>query len=256
MSETYKKKGSVERYDIARALPDTTSAQWMEVLLNLVPAESVKRILDLGGGTGRFVAALQKTYKCPVVVIDPSEEMLKQGRNRRLDNISWLLGSAEDSPLNTGLIDLVWMSQVFHHLEDPPLAFKEIYRVLCSTGYLAIRNGTQESDAEIEWIKCFPEAKELNKGIIPRRINISNQVCLQGFDIVKIQAVNQLFASSYNEYYDKISQRGLSSLISISDDAFNAGLQRLLEWVTSKLQNQPVYELVDLFIFRKRGSLY
>lgn len=124
----------------------------------------------------------------------------------------WVTGSAEDFPLDTGSIDLVRMSQVFHHPEDPPLAFREIYRVLCSTGYLAIRNGTQESDAEIVWIKCFPEAKELHKGIIPRRIDISNQVCLQGFDIVKIQAVNQLFASSYNEYYDRTSQRGLSSL--------------------------------------------
>lgn len=180
MSETYEKRDTAERYDSARALPDETSALWMNKLQNLIPTKSVARVLDLGGGTGRFAGLLQKMYECPVITIDPSEAMLKQGRNRGLDNIFWIRGSAEHIPLNTGSLDLVWMSQVFHHLEYPPLAFQETYRVLSPTGYLAIRNGTRENNAEIEWCACFPEAKQIEEGRIPSQTDITNFVCSRG----------------------------------------------------------------------------
>ena len=42
---------------------------------------------------------------------------------------------------------------------------------------------------------------------------------------------------------------GLSSLISISDDAFAAGLQRLRVWVKAQPVHVPVYEPVDVFVF-------
>jgi ubiquinone/menaquinone biosynthesis C-methylase UbiE len=254
MSETYKKKDTAKRYDFARALPDETSALWMDKLRQIVPRQAITQVLDLGGGTGRFARLLQKTYECPVIVLDPSEEMLQQGRNRGLENVTWLGGSAEHIPLGAGSVDLVWMSQVFHHLENPSLAFQEVGRVLSPTGYLAVRNGTLENDAEIEWIGLFPGAKQIEKEKIPSQAGIVNTVCQCGFNVTKMQTVYQLFASSYAEYYEKISQRGLSLLISISDKAFNTGLLKLREWADRQPQNQPVYEPVDLFVFRKKQS--
>lgn len=252
MSDMYKKKDAAERYDIARALPDETTALWMDKLVKLVPLKSVSRALDLGGGTGRFAGLLQKTYRCPVVVIDPAEEMLEQGRNRGIEGIVWLCGTAESIALDARSVDLVWMSNVFHHLENPPKAFQEVNRILNTNGYLAIRNGTRETDVEIEWINFFPEAKKIDKGRIPSRADVINTVCRQGFDEIKTQPVYQLFASTYDEYYEKISQRGLSSLISISDEAFYSGLRRFREWVTSQLPDKTVVEPIDLFVFRKR----
>jgi ubiquinone/menaquinone biosynthesis C-methylase UbiE len=252
MSDTYKKKDTAERYDSARELPNETEALWMEKMAKLMPAKSVKGILDLGGGTGRFARLLQKVYKSPVIAIDPSGEMLRQGVSRGFDGVTWVCGSAEHIPLETGSLDLIWMSQVFHHLEDKVLAFQEIARVLKPDGLLAIRNGTRENDAEIIWGQCFPEARKLDEGRIPFQADITNFVCGQGFDLIGVQTVYQLFAFSYAEYYDKIRQRGLSSLISISDEAFDRGLKRLREWIESQPPDQPVFEPVDLFIFRKK----
>ena len=48
-----------------------------------------------------------------------------------------------------------------------------------------------------------------------------------------------------------MSRRGLSGLIEISDDAFEAGLRRFQEWVSTKPKDQPVFEPVDMFVFRK-----
>ena len=252
MSKTYNKKDTAERYDFARELPDETRTLWMNRVRSLVPTTSVSRALDLGGGTGRFAGPIQKSYKCPVTVIDPSEAMLKQGMERKINNISWICGAAEHIPLYTDSIDLVWMCQVFHHLEDPQLAFQEVYRVLKPGGFLAIRNGTRENDMEIEWSHCFPEAQQIDQVRIPSQSQVVNTVRRHGFIVLKVQTVYQFFAATYTEYYDKISQRGLSSLINISDEAFNAGLRRLKEWTSSQPHDQPVYEPVDLFVFRKR----
>jgi ubiquinone/menaquinone biosynthesis C-methylase UbiE len=252
MTDTYQKKDTAERYDSARELPDETAALWMNTLAWAAPLQSVTQILDLGGGTGRFAKILQKLYQCPVITIDPSREMLKQGLKRGFEAVSWICGSAEHIPLAAGSMDLVWMSQVFHHLEDRVLAFQEISRVLKPDGVLVIRNGTRENDAEIEWYKCFPEAVQLDKGRIPNQSEITGFVSQHGFRLVKLQTIYQLFASSHAEYYEKISRRGLSSLISISDEAFNLGVKRLKEWTESKLPHQAVYEPVDIFVFRKK----
>jgi hypothetical protein len=59
--------------------------------------------------------------------------------------------------------------------------------------------------------------------------------------------------TTFIEYYQKISQRGLSSLISISDEAFNRGIVKVRAWAESKPQDQPMYDPVDIFVFQKRG---
>jgi ubiquinone/menaquinone biosynthesis C-methylase UbiE len=251
LSETYNNKETAARYDSARGLPEETSQLWMEKLGSVVPGGRITIILDLGGGTGRFSGPLGNTYKCPVIVTDPSEAMLEEGKSRNLD-LNWLCGLAERLPFSTDSVDLIWMSQVFHHLENAALAFQEIIRVLKPGGYLAIRNGTRESEVEIEWKEFFPEAVQIDQGRIPSRSVITDLVCQQGFELVEVQAIYQYFVSSYTEYYTKISQRGLSALIMINDEAFAAGLERLKRWTKKQIQNQPIYEPVDLFVFRKQ----
>ena len=252
MSETYTKQDAAERYDSARSLPKETSDLWMNRLRELLPLKSVQKVLDLGCGTGRFVAALQATFNCPVIAVDPSDAMLDEGRSRGDEEVQWTRGTGENIPLADNAVDLVWMSQVMHHLESTRAAFQEIRRILRSSGCLAIRNGTRENDAEIEWSQCFPEAQEIDDQRLPSQQEILDLVSNQGFEILTKETIYQYFASSYAEYYDKIGQRGLSSLIAISDEAFFAGLQRLKQWVDKQSPSTPVYEPVDLFVFRVR----
>ena len=250
MSRTYTEQSAARRYESARALPQKTSALWMKALRNALPLNSFNRILDLGSGTGRFAASLQEEFQCLVIDVDPSEVMLAQGRSRGLNNIVWEHGSAENIPLDANSVDLVWMSQIFHHLESPLASLREIRRVLSPVGYLAIRNGTLENNEEIEWFHCFPEAKQIDDKRLPSHQDIIELVCGLRFESISGRTVYQFSASSYAEYYRKIRQRGLSSLISISDETFNAGLERLERWVALQPPDQPVNEPVDLFIFR------
>jgi ubiquinone/menaquinone biosynthesis C-methylase UbiE len=252
LSDTYSEKATAERYDSARSLPDETLSLWMNTLKRYVPAERVARILDLGGGTGRFTDPIWNTYKCPVIVVDPSEAMLRQGMNAASHDHR-VRGKAEYLPLAGSSVDLVWMSQVFHHFENSRLATTEIWRVLKDRGYLAVRNGTRESDAlGPKWIDCFPEAKRFNQMRTPSQSDIVSEFSYRGFDVIDVVTVDQIFAGSYDEYYRKIAQRGLSSLITISDEAFERGLLRLREWIAVQPTDRPVYDPVALMVFRKK----
>jgi ubiquinone/menaquinone biosynthesis C-methylase UbiE len=254
IKNAYSESEAARRYDSARSLPSQTKILWLDALRSCIPEQEIGKILDLGCGTGRFTAALGEAFACPVVGVEPSGAMLGVGMSQSEFNIEWKQGQAEDIPLENGVVDLVFMSQVFHHLIDPQKALREINRVLSSAGYLAIRNGTREYNAELKWLEFFPEALEIENERTPSQQELRETVCGQSFELVSQCTIYQLFATSYDEYFEKVSQRGLSALIVISDETFQSGLQRFQSWVRRQPRNFPVYEPVDLFVFQKKSA--
>src|SRR5579871_2936522 len=85
----------------------------------------------------------------------------------------------------------------------------------------------------------------------PSRQALEQSVCSHSFALLSQQTLWQIFATSYAQYYEKVAQRGLSSLIAISDEAFESGLQRFRRWIDQQPANTQVYEPVDMFVFRK-----
>jgi len=245
----YKNKKAAAVYDTARALPDHATSLLTDILKENTPVNRISSVLDLGGGTGRFSPLLRRLYDCPVFTLDPSVEMLKQGVSRNCNSVHWLTSTAEYIPLRSGSVDLIWMSNVYHHLENPADACREIFRVLIDRGNFVVRNGTRETDNEIVWNKFFPEAIELDKDRIPHKQDIIDFISSSGFRLSSYTVIYQQFASSYQEYYEKISQRGLSSLLAISDEAFSKGCERLREWVETQSPDTPVFEPIDHFFF-------
>jgi len=153
MSEAFQSEAVAARYGMARGLSQETCRTWMAELRKLLPIRQVSTVLDLGAGTGRFSAALDEAFPCSVIAVEPSEPMLEAGKATALPGVEWRHGSAERIPAKSGSIDLVWMSQVFHHLDQVEVALEEIRRVLTPQGCLAIRNGTIENEREITWTK-------------------------------------------------------------------------------------------------------
>jgi ubiquinone/menaquinone biosynthesis C-methylase UbiE len=254
MENAYFKKEAASRYDSARHLPPQTKILWVNALKSFIPEQEIRKVLDLGCGTGRFTAALGKTFGCPVVGIEPSAAMLDIARSRNEPNVEWKQGHAEAIALENQAVDLVYMSQVFHHFVEPRQALQEINRVLTPAGYLAIRNGTREHNGELAWLNFFPEALDIEEQRTPSAQELKELVCGQSFAMISHRTIHQLFASSYTEYFEKVSQRGLSALIAINDEAFQSGLQRFRHWASEQPCDVPVYEPVDLFIFQKKST--
>jgi ubiquinone/menaquinone biosynthesis C-methylase UbiE len=125
-------------YDfIARALG---ADQARQSLLDQPELRSAERVLDIGCGTGTFVALLKK--QCPkieVVGLDPDPKALaraKQKSERAGVSVRFDQGFADDLRYESGSFDVVFSSFMFHHLEaeNRENTLREVRRVLKPEG--------------------------------------------------------------------------------------------------------------------------
>jgi SAM-dependent methyltransferase len=242
-----------EVYTAARALPAEAVATWREAIGRLVPpSPAVRRVVDLGCGTGRFSSLLAELYGVAVVGVDPSQRMLAKRESRDLSSCHFLAGDAEAIPLATGTCDLVFLSMVYHHLASVPGALGEMRRVLAPDGHVLVRNPTRDSHEEgYEYLRFFPEAVELSRRTVPSREAVTQAFVAAGFARVSHEVVWHRFADNHADLLRKISLRGLSTLEAISDEAFARGLRDLERHCREAEGDEPIYEPVDLFAFRR-----
>ncbi len=130
------------------------AAQWDEIralhiadseveraIIELLPAEPIDDLLDLGTGTGRMLAVLaDRAERC--VGIDYSREMLAVAR-ANLEaggKRNWQVrhGDLYQLPFPGTSFDVAVIHQVLHYLEEPVEALAEVARVLRPGGTLLI----------------------------------------------------------------------------------------------------------------------
>jgi SAM-dependent methyltransferase len=103
--------------------------------LLLGEARPGERVLDLGCGAGRFLAALREAGAEPVGV-----EIAEAAAARARANVPGadvrVLERDGSLPLGHGEIDLVWCSEVLEHIPDVAHALLEVRRVLRPGGRL------------------------------------------------------------------------------------------------------------------------
>jgi SAM-dependent methyltransferase len=96
-----------------------------------------ERVLDLGCGAGRFVAALRDAGADPVGV-ELAEAALERARRNVRGADLRRLGDDGTLPLGHGEIDLVWCSEVLEHVPDTLALLTEARRVLRRGGRLLV----------------------------------------------------------------------------------------------------------------------
>ncbi|MBW2062291.1 MAG: methyltransferase domain-containing protein [Deltaproteobacteria bacterium] len=247
----YNESNAQARYDKGRSLPPDTLRLWAEVIARHLPRHEIKTILDLGCGTGRFTALLAETFSARVYGIEPSEKMLSQAREKAPSpSITFLRGSAEDIPLPDHTADMLFLSMVFHHIQNKEKAIIGFRRALRGKGYVLIRTSTRQSLETYFWLQFFPKAMEIELSRAPDRAELIVFFKHHGFDLIAHPIVNQRFAKDHMEYFEKLSTRALSSLEAISDQDFHEGLARLKAFCHRHNTGQPVYEEINFFIFQ------
>jgi SAM-dependent methyltransferase len=119
------------------ALPaDPEPWAWQERrALLLAEARPGERVLDLGCGAGRFVAALRDAGAQPVGV-EIAEAALERARRNVPGADLRLLEPGGGIPLGHGEVDLVWCSEVLEHVPDTGAMLNEVRRVLRPGGRL------------------------------------------------------------------------------------------------------------------------
>ena len=105
--------------------------------LLLAEAKPGQRVLDLGCGAGRFVAALQDAGADPVGV-EIAEAALERARRNVPGAELHALAADGAIPLEDATVDLVWCSEVLEHVPDTAGLLSEARRVLRTGGRLLV----------------------------------------------------------------------------------------------------------------------
>jgi SAM-dependent methyltransferase len=96
-----------------------------------------ERVLDLGCGTGRFVAALRDAG-ADAVGVELAETALRRARLNAPGADLRLVEPDGSLPLEHGSVDLVWCSEVLEHVADTEHVLLEVRRVLRPGGRLLV----------------------------------------------------------------------------------------------------------------------
>ena len=132
------------RYDVMNDLMSMGMHRaWKAYTVAVANLKVGERVLDIAGGTGDLARAFAKKVgdNGMVVHTDINEAMLRQGRNRLLDEGLILptgLCDAEKLPFKTASFDLVSVAFGLRNMTHKDLALAEMWRVLKPGGRLLV----------------------------------------------------------------------------------------------------------------------
>jgi excisionase family DNA binding protein len=124
-----------------------------EIIFSQIKVEKEDIVADIGAGTGYLTIELAKKA-AQVIAVDNSSQMLSVAREEAgkagLSNIHFLEGNAEELPLENETMDMVFANMLLHHVNDPPIVFREMYRILKSGGKVMV---TDISEHGHTWLR-------------------------------------------------------------------------------------------------------
>lgn len=106
------------------------------------------RVLDVGCGSGEFLALLTETGAIPTG-LDPAEGMVALASERG----TAVIGEAEHLPFEPASFDVVTAVNAFQFADDPINALAEFSRVLVPGGLIAIANWAEAAQNDIDTIE-------------------------------------------------------------------------------------------------------
>lgn len=240
-------------YDKARALLPETARLWLNLLsIHISRTATPSLVIDLGCGTGRFSDLIATGFGVEVIGIDPSQKMIDQARRKHpKGKVSYRRGAAEALPFADSCADLIFMSNIYHHLSNPAAVAAECHRVLQPSGHVCVRNGTQEDDFPHRHF--FPGLEALIGSQLPSQDDIRRVFVASGFVPVIHQKVIQVIAPNWSSFVEKSGLRADSFLARLTDEDFEKGMAALQFPGDGVDLGTPVSEEIDWFVFTRNG---
>jgi SAM-dependent methyltransferase len=179
-----------------------------------------RRVLDIGCGTGRFLAQLSE--KAKAWGVDASPEMLEVARTRA-GSAGLKLGRAEELPFKDGWFERATMWLVAH-LVDRPRAFAEAARVLEPCGHFAVATFDPSYFDEFWLNELFPSMEAADRARFPTADELT--AALAAFEEVRLIRLSQTGSLTREVALDRIRGKHISTFDLIDDEEYEAGLAR------------------------------
>jgi ubiquinone/menaquinone biosynthesis C-methylase UbiE len=236
-------------YDAGRRYSPAVLALWLDVISRWVP-NGASNILDIGCGTGRYSAALAEQFDAWIIAVDPSEKMLAEARKKSTKRVRYARAAGEALPLPDACVDMVFMSMVFHHFDNPEQAVRECRRVLRLDGTVCLRAGTADRVGETPYLRFFARSGAILNTAFRSLAAIEAIFIDAGFQLAGHELIRHEVAGNWSAYADKLAFRADSILAQLSDREFGEGLSALRQHAEMAPLDKPVTELVDFLVFR------
>lgn len=185
-------------------------------------------VLDLGCGTGSNTVLFKLASKAQVIGIDLSRGMLEHAAEKA-ESIEFVNCPADRLPFGAGQFDLVFMTEVIHHLPEVPPVLLEAYRILNSGGLLCVVTQSHQQIEGRMTSKFFPATTEVDKARYPDIDEIEAMMKNAGFENAWHSARDFEPETLGDDYLETVSERGYSMLHKISEADYHHGLGRLKE---------------------------
>ena len=193
-------------------------------LARVAGVDTTSRVLDVGCGTGNYARALQEATGCAISGIEPSAQM----RHRAEHAAKWTAlvgGSAEALPFQDHVFDLVYSTDVIHHVGDRPAFFAEAARVLAPGGSIATVTDSPDDIARRRPLSnYFPATVAIEEQRYPTIETLRAEMEAAGITGIHETHVELEYPLTDLRGY---RERAYSSLLLIPDDALERGLARM-----------------------------
>lgn len=193
-------------------------------LVRVAGVDTTSRVLDVGCGTGNYARALQEATSCAISGIEPSDQM----RQRAEHAVQWtalVAGSAEVLPFQDHAFDLVYSTDVIHHVGDRAAFFAEASRILAPGGMIAtVTDSRQDIARRRPLSNYFPETVAVELRRYPAMETLRAEMADAGFTVIHETHVELEYPLTDIRGY---RERAYSSLLLIPDAALQKGLTRM-----------------------------
>jgi SAM-dependent methyltransferase len=183
------------------------------------------KVLEIGCGTGNHIARLVDSRGCCAWGIDPSEAMLRHAPAG--DRLQVSRGSADRLPFPDEFFDFAFSVDVIHHVPDTMAYFSESCRVLVPGGRLCTLTDSENIIRQRKPLAEFwPETVQADLARYPQISVLRRQMMEAGFVDIEEKVIS--WPVEINDP-GPFQARAFSCLHLISDEAFERGLQLLIQ---------------------------
>ncbi len=256
MSYDYSKRSGKEFSKIANEYDKGRRGEniplWGRETKRLAKLDENSLVMDLGCGTGLYTVGVGAEADCMMLGMDPVPSMLGQARDKSR-SVNWFTGIGEWLPLRSEVLDCIFSSQVWHHIEDKQGTANECGRVLKSGKFVVIRTISHSQLHRKVVFHYFPEIKQNQLNVYPSNEDFTRYFTNAGFASVDFHEYSEERYQSVDDFVE-IAQKKLWSMFRpITEEGLKKGVAELLAYKEAH-DGAPVRndELITLVVAAKR----
>ncbi len=239
-------------YNVLSKDYDLTRGVNVDLIKQIVSKASVNKdscVLDFGCGTGNYAHAIKKLTGVHIFGVEPSDGMREKAQEKSTD-IEFKKGDHTHIPFTDGFFDLIYMTDVIHHVPNIDMMFAQFFRVLKESGLICIITESHEQIETRFWSAYFPATVPAEKNRYPNIPNIIAAAQQHGFSVDEIVSTSSEQHISA-DFITLVENKGYSMFRLISDDDFSSGLKRLKEDFENQVEIQSNHGETLLWLNKK-----